>query len=176
MLKFCFTSSQPCVLICNCVSALCFFVCVCECVCVCVWSHQLHTFVKGPIMMMICSLQWFYSDDLISSLRKSSPPPVHSFHVLSFCFCFFCCRDAAAIRALTKHCCRKFQQRRRVTRVTPPPPPPNHHHHHHRTTDTQTHTCTQTHTSCMLCGRPVLRDDTPRTHTHTVTLRWQSWH
>lgn len=35
---------------------------------VCVWIHHLHTFVKAPIMMMICSLQWFYLDDLISLL------------------------------------------------------------------------------------------------------------
>lgn len=39
---------------------LCFSLCVCE--------AATSRFVKAPIMMMICSLQWLYLDDLISSL------------------------------------------------------------------------------------------------------------
>lgn len=34
----------------------------------CTWNSRLCKFVKGPIMMMIRSLQWLYLDDLISSL------------------------------------------------------------------------------------------------------------
>lgn len=73
--------------------AMCVAMDVCVNFCVfflCVWSSHLHRFVKGPIMMMICSLQWLYLDDLISSLSVgegkntspfSSPPPSHPFRL-----------------------------------------------------------------------------------------------
>lgn len=148
---------------------LCFFL-VRVCVCVRVCIHHLHTFVKAPIMMMICSLQWFYLDDLISLLsvgrrrrrKKSSLPSTHSIPARFFHFsCFFCCHDAAAIHALTKQCCHDFPQRwsdtAPQTRVTP--------------STTDMHTCMHpnTHPFSMLCGSLWFCIMTRRGHTHIDT-------
>lgn len=115
---------------------------------VCVWIHHLHTFVKVPIMMMICSLQWFYLDDLISLLsvgrrrrrrRKNLP-----FLLLTPSPCVSSTSPASSAAMMLQPSMRWQNSAVMTSRsdgVTQPlklvsPPPPQ----------TCTHACTQTHT------------------------------
>lgn len=139
---------------------------------VCVWIHHLHTFVKAPIMMMICSLQWFYLDDLISLLsvgrrrrrrRKNLPfllltHPRAFLPLLLLLLLPWCCSHPCADKTVLSWLPAAMEWHSPSNSCHP-----LHHRHAHM------HAPKHTPIFHALWKTLVLHNDTPRTQTHIDT-------